>query len=177
MLCFIAETGIRVIRCSLEMCRKYILHILYRNFSLWHAAPWDVIAKRCIVRILSIPFRRTRIEIPFHKPRSRRVINMIRIIMRAESKTRIETTIEIQVQMVLLDEFPKICRTHMVFLLTERIFQIKIIDAKLIRHHDILVIRNALRHPMMSADALKPPDLIAVLKGDTIHLVGAILLE
>ena len=65
----------------------------------------------------------------------------------------------------------------MLFLLTECIFQVKSIHAQLVRHDHINIIRHFPCHPVMAADSLQPPDLILILKSDTIHLIGSILLK
>ena len=51
------------------------------------------------------------------------------------------------------------------------------VDAKLVRHGHIMVIRHFHCHPVMAADRLQPPDLIVVLKCNAVHLVCTILLQ
>ena len=51
------------------------------------------------------------------------------------------------------------------------------VDAKLVRHDHIMVIRHFHCHPVMAADRLQPPDLIVVLKCNAVHLVCTILLQ
>ena len=60
---------------------------------------------------------------------------------------------------------------------TKRILQIKLIHAKLVRHHYIPVIRNLLRDPVMASNGLQPPDLILILESNTILLIGSVGLQ
>ena len=39
----------------------------------------------------------------------------------------------------------------------------------------LIIIRHPSCNPVMSADRLKPPDLILILKSDSVHLIGAVL--
>ena len=61
----------------------------------------------------------------------------------------------------------------MLSLFAKRILQIKLIHAKLVRHHYIPVIRNLLRDPVMASNGLQPPDLILILECDAILLIGS----
>ena len=79
--------------------------------------------------------------------------------------------------MVLRNKLFEVGRTHMLLLLGKSIIQVKIVNTKLVRHHHITVIRNTLCDPVMSADGLKPPDLVDVLERDTVHLVSPVLLQ
>ena len=65
----------------------------------------------------------------------------------------------------------------MFLLLRKSVIQIKIVDPKLVRHHHIPVIRDTFRDPVMSADGLKPPDLVDILKGDPVHLISSVFLQ
>ena len=65
----------------------------------------------------------------------------------------------------------------MLLLLGKSVIQVKIVNTELVRHHHVTVIRNTLCDPVMSADGLKPPDLVDVLERDTVHLVSPVLLQ
>ena len=79
--------------------------------------------------------------------------------------------------MIFLNEFLHIRRTHIIFLLTKCIFQIKFIHSKLVRHHHINLIRHFSGNPVMSADCFQPPDLIYILECNSIHLISTVFLE
>ena len=65
----------------------------------------------------------------------------------------------------------------MFLLRRQRILQIKIHNALLVRHHHIVIVRYPLCHPVMTADGFQPPDLVPILKCDAVHLVSDILFQ
>ena len=79
--------------------------------------------------------------------------------------------------MVLGDKLSQIGGTHVLFLLAQRIVQVQLVDAQLVGHDHVHVIGHTAGHPMVAADGLQPPDLIHVLEGDAVHLVGAVSLQ
>ena len=102
---------------------------------------------------------------------------MIGIIMRAERIARIQAAVHRKIQMIFLNKLPKIRRAHVLLLFSERILQIQRINAKLIRHHDINIVRHPSCHPVMPADGFQPPDLIHILERNAVHLIGSVLLQ
>ena len=65
----------------------------------------------------------------------------------------------------------------MIFLCAQGILQIEGINAKLVRHHHIRIIRHSPGDPVMTADGLQPPDLVFVRKGNSIHLISAVFFQ
>ena len=102
---------------------------------------------------------------------------MIRIRMGAKSISCIKLSIHRKIQMVYCNKFLQICRTHMLLLFAKGILQVKIVNPKLIRHNNISIIRNPPCNPVMTANGLQPPDLILILKGNSIHLIGSIAFQ
>jgi hypothetical protein len=78
---------------------------------------------------------------------------------------------------VRLDELGEIGGAHVVFLIAEGVVKVEFVDAELIRHRDIGLVRHALGDPMMAADRFQPPDLAGIAERDPVHLVGAVLLQ
>ena len=97
--------------------------------------------------------------------------------MAAESISRIENAVHSQIQMVFFNKIFQIGRTHIFFLLGKSIFQIELVNTKLIWHDYIDIIRHFAGHPVMTADSLKPPDLLRILKSNAVHFISAILLK
>ena len=79
-----------------------------------------------------------------------------------------------QVQMVFRDEIQQVGRAEGLLLFTESVRQVQGVDALLIRHDDAAVVRHAAGHPVVSADGLKPPEFLRVLKTDAVHLISAV---
>ena len=79
--------------------------------------------------------------------------------------------------MVLIYKFPHIRRTHIFLLSGKSVLKIKLIQAQLIRHNYIHIIRHTARDPVMTTNGLQPPDLVLILECDSVHLIGAILLQ
>ena len=144
---------------------------------LRHEGPWEVVAHRSEVCIRAIPAVRARVEVTEQRPGTRCVVGVVRIIVAAEGEAWIEGVALIQIQMILLNERTEIRGAHELLLRTEGILEIEVIDAELVRHDDILVVRYATCHPVVSADGLEPPDLIHILEADAVHLIGAVLRE
>ena len=159
------------------MCRQNIFHIFHCNLLLRHHAPRNIIRSRSKVCIRTVPFLCVRIQITFHKPCTRCIVYMICIIMAAKSITWVEHTIHRKIQMIFFNKFFQVCRAHVLFLLSESIFQIKGINSQLVRHYHIHIVRNSARHPVMSSDRLQPPDLILILKSNSVHLISSIFLQ
>ena len=65
----------------------------------------------------------------------------------------------------------------MLLLIAQGILKVEFIDAKLVRHGHVGLVRHALGDPMVAADGLQPPDLVHVGKGNTVHLIGAELFK
>ena len=77
-------------------------------------------------------------------------------------------------QMILFYKCWKICRAHELALRSHCVCHIKFVHTKLVWHDNIHIIRNFSRDPMMSSDGLKPPDLVYILKCNSVHLIGSI---
>ena len=144
---------------------------------LRHEGPWEVVAHRSEVCIRTIPAVCARVEIAEQRPGTRCVVGVVGIIVAAEGETRIEAVTLTEVEVVLLDEAAEIRGAHELLLCTEGVLEIEVIDAELVRHDDILVIRYATCHPVVAADGLEPPDLVYILEADAVHLIGAVLCE
>ena len=65
----------------------------------------------------------------------------------------------------------------MLFLCAKSIFQIKAVDAQLVGHDHIAVIRHTACDPVVATDGLQPPDLVHILKGNAVHLISAVGLQ
>ena len=97
--------------------------------------------------------------------------------MTAKSISWVENAVHSQIQVIFLNEIFQIGRTHIFFLLGKSIFQIELVNTKLIWHDYIDIIRHFAGHPVMTADSLKPPDLLRILKSNAVHFISAILLK
>ena len=86
--------------------------------------------------------------------------------MTAKSISWVENAVHSQIQVIFLNEILQIRRAHIFFLLGKSIFQIKLVDTKLIWHDHIDIIRYFAGDPMMTADGFKPPDFIGILKSN-----------
>ena len=82
-----------------------------------------------------------------------------------------------QVQMPLGHPGAQVGGAHMVGLGALGVIQVKAVDAQLVGHGHIGVVRHALGDPVVTADGLEPPDLVHVAKGDAVVLVSAVALE
>ena len=94
--------------------------------------------------------------------------------MASEGISWIQNTVHREIQMVFFDKFFQVRGAHIFFLFAQRIFQIKGIDAQLVRHYHIHIIRHFSCHPVMSADRLQPPDLVSILESDSVIFICAI---
>ena len=159
------------------MRRENIFHILYSNFLFRHHAPWNIVGIWCEVGNRTVPAPCVRIQAATHIPCTWGIVNMIRIVMTAESISRIENAVHSQIQMVFFNKIFQIGRTHIFFLFGKSIFQIELVNTKLIWHDYIDIIRHFAGHPVMTADSLKPPDLLRILKSNAVHFISAILLK
>ena len=65
----------------------------------------------------------------------------------------------------------------MLLLVAEGIVKVEFVDAELVRHGHVCFVRHALGNPVVAADGFKPPDLIHIGEGDTVHFVRAVLFE
>ena len=79
--------------------------------------------------------------------------------------------------MVLRDELLQVSRAKVRLLGAEGVLQIERIHAELVRVDDDAVLGDLLRDPVVSADGLQPPDLVLVVEGDAVGLIGAVLLQ
>ena len=86
----LSVSGIGIEGRSLIVGGKKIFHILYRQFFFRDQAPWNIIRFRSKIRPRSVPTVGMRIQVPAHIPGTRRVINMIRIVMGTESGARVK---------------------------------------------------------------------------------------
>ena len=65
----------------------------------------------------------------------------------------------------------------MLLLVAERVVEVEFVDAELVRHGHVCLVRHTLGDPVVAADGFKPPDLIHIGEGDTVHFVRAVLFE
>ena len=79
--------------------------------------------------------------------------------------------------MIPADKLTQIGRADKVLLFAQCIVQIQHIQSQLVGHDDIHIIGHAAGHPVVAADRLKPPYLVRILKGNAVHLIGAVLLQ
>ena len=79
--------------------------------------------------------------------------------------------------MVAFDEFAEVRGAHVLFLVSERVVEVEFVDAELVRHGHVCLVRHTLGDPVVAADGFKPPDLIHIGEGDTVHFVRAVLFE
>ena len=106
---------------------------------------------------------------------------MIRVIMASECRPYVKmcpVRLNVrEIEVVALNKLLHIGRTHMRLLFSESVHKIKIVYTLLIRHNHIHIVRNLLGNPVMPAYGLKPPYLIHILKGYSVHLIGSVLLK
>ena len=159
------------------MRRQDILDVFRGDLFLRNHTPRQVVRTGRKVRVCAIPDLRVGVQIAEHVPCARRIIHMVGVLMTAERIARIQHAVQRQVEVVFRDELLQIRRAHVLFLFTVSILEVKLVDAQLVRHDDIDIVRHTARHPMMSADGLEPPDLVYILKRNAVHLVGAVSLQ
>ena len=175
----VAELAVRIVRGALVVGAQHVLHVFDGDLAIGLASPWNVVRGRLVVGVLTVPLLVVRVEETLHVPSARGVVNMVGIRVGAERVTRIERgdVLHGQVQMVAFDEFTEVRGAHMLLLVAEGIVKVEFVDAELVRHGHVCLVRHALGNPVVAADGFKPPDLIHIGEGDTVHLVGAVLFE
>ena len=108
---------------------------------------------------------------------------MVLVGVAAKGVTRVEDVFALalrakrEVKVVSRHPLGKVGRAHVLDLLAQCVCQVKRVDAQLVGHCDVAVVRHALGNPVVAAHGLKPPDLVDVREGNAVHLVGAIALE
>ena len=165
------------------MAREYVLDVLDGHLALGHAAPGDIVALGRVVGVGAIPHV-AGVEAALHVPGARRVVDMVAVAVRAKGLARVKDgsravalNAQRQVQMPLGHPDAQVGGAHMVGLGALGVIQVKAVDAQLVGHGHIGVVRHALGDPVVTADGLEPPDLVHVAKGDAVVLVGAVALE
>jgi len=104
-------------------------------------------------------------------------VDVVGVVVAAESVPGVQAAVQRKVEVVVPDELPQVGRAEIVFLCAESVLEVEGVDAQLVRHDHIGVVRHPAGHPVVAADGLEPPDLVHVLKGDAVHLIGAVLLQ
>ncbi len=104
---------------------------------------------------------------------------MVGVGMRAERRAWIERRkpLHRQVKVVARDEFAQVGGAHAVLLCAERVVEVELVDAELVRHRHIAVVGHALGNPVVAADRFEPPDLVRVTERDAVAFVRAVFLE
>ena len=104
---------------------------------------------------------------------------MVGVGMRAERRAWIERRkpLHRKVEVVARDEFAQVGGAHAVLLCAERVVEVELVDAELVRHRHIAVVGHALGNPVVAADRFEPPDLVRVTKRDAVAFVRAVFLE
>ena len=82
-----------------------------------------------------------------------------------------------EVEVVLGHPLAQVGAAQVLGLLAKGVVEVKRVDGELVGHHDVGIVRHALGNPVVTAHRLEPPDLVDVLKGNAVHLVGAIALK
>ena len=143
--------------------------------------PGQVVALGREVGLRAVPFVRRRVEIALHVPGAGRVVGVIRNGMAAQRGAHVKAGLlrgrdggHRQIQMVLLDEVDHVRGAEVIPLRAEGVGEVEEVDALLVGHDDVAVVRNAFGDEVVAADGLHPPDLMGVLEADAVHLVGAI---
>ena len=159
------------------MGRQHVLYILGRDFLLGHHAPGQIVGARRKVGVGAIPYEGVGIEIPQHIPRAGRVVDVVGVVVASEGIPRVQRTVLGQVKVILFDKVTQISRAHEVLLLAQSVVQVQRVQAQLVRHDDIDIVGYAAGHPMVAADGLQPPNLVHILEGNAVHLIGAVLFQ
>ena len=102
---------------------------------------------------------------------------MVGIVVAAESVPGVQAAVQRKVKVVVPDELPQVGRAEIVFLCAKSVLEVEGVDAQLVRHDHIGVVRHPAGHPVVAADGLEPPDLVHVLESDAVHLIGAVLFQ
>ena len=82
-----------------------------------------------------------------------------------------------EVEVVLGHPLAQVGAAQVLGLPAKGVVEVEQVNRKLVGHHDVGVIGHALGNPVVAAHRLEPPDLVDVLEGDAVHLVGAIALK
>ena len=82
-----------------------------------------------------------------------------------------------EVEVVLGHPLAQVGAAQVLALLAKGVVEVERVDRELVGHHDVGVVGHALGNPVVAAHRLEPPDLVDVLEGDAVHLVGAIALK
>ncbi len=98
---------------------------------------------------------------------------MVLVGVGAECLAWVELAGRRHVQMVILNEVIQVAAGKALDAGIKGVFQVEGVNAELVGHGDIGVIRHPPSDPMMPSHGLKPPDLVFVGEGDPVHFVGA----
>ena len=175
----VAELAVRIVRGALVVGAQHVLHVFDGDLAIRLASPWNVVRSRLVVGVLTVPLLVVRVEETLHVPGARGVVNMVGIRVGAERVARVERgdVLHGQVQMVAFDEFAEVRGAHVLLLVAERVVEVEFVDAELVRHGHVCFVRHTLGDPVVASDGFKPPDLVHIGEGDTVHLVRAVLFE
>ena len=156
---------------------QHILHVLRGQLPLRHHAPGQVVRPGAVVGSRAVPDPCIRVEVAKHEPCAGGVVDVVGVVVAAESVPGVQAAVQRKVEVIVPDELPQVGRAEIVFLCAESVLEVEGVDAQLVRHDHIGVVRHPAGHPVVAADGLEPPDLVHVLKGDAVHLIGAVLLQ
>ena len=176
-LALVAVAGVGVIGRALVVGGQHIFDILRGQLLLGHHAPGQVIGARGVVGVRAVPDPGVGIEGAEHVPGTGRVVNVVGVVVAAKSVPRVQASVQRQVEMIGREELPQVRRAHIVFFVAIGIVQVKAVDAQLVGHDHVGIIRHAAGHPVVAADGLQPPDLVDILERDAVHLIGAVGLQ
>ena len=85
--------------------------------------------------------------------------------------------IHAKIQMMFFNQRLQRSGTHMISFFPVSILQIKTVDPQLVWHHHIFIIRYSFCDPVMSSDCFQPPDLLLILKSNSIHFICSICFQ
>ena len=106
------------------------------------------------------------------------VVNVVGVVVAAKADvSAVQTAIQREVEVIVPDELPQVGRAEIILLCAESVVEVESVDAQLVRHDHIGVIRHTAGHPVMAANGLQPPDLVHILESDAVHLIGAVLFQ
>ena len=169
--------GIGVEGRALIVGGEQILHVLHRHLPVRHQAPGDVVALRRELGPLAVPAVGVGRQIAAHEPGPGRIIDVVGVGAGAEDIPGIEGAVPVQIQMIVGDELPQVTGTHVGALGAEGVGKVKGVHAELVGGDDAGLVRHPAGDPVMAADGLHPPDLVLVVEGDAVGLIGAVLLQ
>ena len=156
---------------------EQVSHIGGVYLAVRHHGPGDVVALGGELGVLPVPAVGVWGQPAAHKPGTRGVVDVVHRAAGAEDVPRVEDAVLIQVEVVFRDELPQILRAQVGLLLTEGVLQVEAVHGKLVRRDGDHVVGDLAGHPVVAADGLKPPDLVFVIDGDAVGLIGAVLLQ